>query len=74
MEYIDGIPITEVEEVKKYNLNLKKLSENGVKIFLKQVFEDNFFHADMHPGNIFAAKKIRKILIILPLTMQYVGL
>ena len=57
MEYIDGIPITEVKKLKKYNLNLKKLSENGVKIFLKQVFEDNFFHADMHPGNIFAAKK-----------------
>ena len=56
MEYIDGIPITDVEELKNYNLDLKKLSENGVKIFLKQVFEDNFFHADMHPGNIFAAK------------------
>jgi len=57
MEYVDGIPITEVKKLEKYNLNLKKLSENGVKIFLKQVFEDNFFHADMHPGNIFAAKK-----------------
>tara|TARA_X000000368_G_scaffold324686_1_gene261759 strand:- start:1257 stop:2645 length:1389 start_codon:yes stop_codon:yes gene_type:complete len=56
MEYINGIPITDVEELKNYNLDLKKLSENGVKIFLKQVFEDNFFHADMHPGNIFAAK------------------
>ena len=56
MEYIDGIPITDIEELKNYNLDLKKLSENGVKIFLKQVFEDNFFHADMHPGNIFAAK------------------
>ena len=56
MEYIDGIPITNIEELKEHNLNLKKLSENGVRIFLKQVFEDNFFHADMHPGNIFAAK------------------
>ena len=56
MEYIDGIPITDLEELKHYNLDLKKLSENGVKIFLKQVFIDNFFHADMHPGNIFAAK------------------
>ena len=56
MEYIDGIPITDLEELKHYNLDLKKLSENGVKIFLKQVFTDNFFHADMHPGNIFAAK------------------
>ena len=56
MEYIDGIPITDIEELNSYNLDLKKLSENGVRIFLKQVFEDNFFHADMHPGNIFAAK------------------
>jgi len=57
MEYIDGIPITDVSALKKNKVNLKKLSENGVRIFLKQVFEDNFFHADMHPGNIFASKK-----------------
>ena len=57
MEYIDGIPITNISLLKKYNINLQSLSENGVKIFLKQVFTDNFFHADMHPGNIFAGKK-----------------
>ena len=57
MVYIDGIPITDVSALKKNKVNLKKLSENGVRIFLKQVFEDNFFHADMHPGNIFASKK-----------------
>ena len=57
MEYIDGIPITNISLLKKYNIDLQSLSENGVKIFLKQVFLDNFFHADMHPGNIFAAKK-----------------
>ena len=56
MEYIDGVPITSTSDLKKLGLNLKTLSENGVKIFLKQVFDDNFFHADMHPGNIFAAK------------------
>tara|TARA_Y100001954_G_scaffold17938_1_gene16569 strand:- start:416 stop:1807 length:1392 start_codon:yes stop_codon:yes gene_type:complete len=56
MEYIDGEPITNVSNLRAYGLDLKKLSENGVQIFLKQVFEDNFFHADMHPGNIFAAK------------------
>ena len=56
MEYIDGVPITSTSDLKKLDLNLKTLSENGVKIFLKQVFDDNFFHADMHPGNIFAAK------------------
>ena len=57
MEYIDGIPITNIANLKKHNLNLKVLSENGVRIFLKQVFQDNFFHADMHPGNIFASKE-----------------
>ena len=56
MEYIDGVPITSTSDLKKLGLNLKTLSENGVKIFLKQVFDDNFFHTDMHPGNIFAAK------------------
>ena len=56
MEYIDGVPITSTSDLKKLGLKLKTLSENGVKIFLKQVFDDNFFHADMHPGNIFAAK------------------
>ena len=56
MEYIDGVPITDTTELKKLGLDLRVLSENGVKIFLKQVFQDNFFHADMHPGNIFAAK------------------
>jgi len=57
MPYLDGIPVTDTEQLEKYGINKKSLSETGVKIFLKQVFEDNFFHADMHPGNIFAAKK-----------------
>ena len=57
MEYIDGIPVTNVNELNQHKINLRKLSENGVRIFLKQVFEDNFFHADMHPGNIFASKQ-----------------
>ena len=53
---MDGIPVTDVSSLTSYKINKKQLSEVGVKIFLKQVFEDNFFHADMHPGNIFAAK------------------
>ena len=57
MEYIDGIPVTDVNQMTQQGLDLKKLSENGVQIFLKQVFDDNFFHADMHPGNIFASKE-----------------
>ena len=56
MPFMDGIPVTDVSSLTSYKINKKQLSEVGVKIFLKQVFEDNFFHADMHPGNIFAAK------------------
>ena len=53
LEKIDGIPVSDIETLKEKNVNLKLLSERGVSIFFKQLFEDNFFHADMHPGNIF---------------------
>lgn len=56
MEKIDGIPVTDMEQLANYNINLKNLAETGVNIFFTQVFEHNFFHADMHPGNIFVAK------------------
>lgn len=54
MEKISGIPITEVENIQANNISLPLLASNGVKIFFEQVFRDGFFHADMHPGNIFA--------------------
>jgi len=53
MERIYGIPVTDINQLKKSGVDLKKLSESGVEIFFTQVFRDNFFHADMHPGNIF---------------------
>lgn len=53
MERIFGVPIDDVDQLKALKVNLKKLAERGVEIFFKQVFVDNFFHADMHPGNIF---------------------
>lgn len=52
-ERIYGIPVNQAEKIKAQGTDLKKLAENGVKIFFTQVFKDNFFHADMHPGNIF---------------------
>ncbi len=55
MERIYGIPVNDVETLKQNNINMKKLSERGVLIFFTQVFQDNFFHADMHPGNIFVS-------------------
>lgn len=56
MEKIDGIPVTDIPLLKTHKINLQKLAETGVNIFFTQVFEHNFFHADMHPGNIFVAK------------------
>ncbi len=56
LEKIDGIPCTDIIQIESHGIDKKKLAENGVMIFLNQVFRDNFFHADMHPGNIFVSK------------------
>jgi ubiquinone biosynthesis protein len=53
MERIHGIIVNDVEELRARGTDIRKLAENGVEIFFTQVFRDNFFHADMHPGNIF---------------------
>ena len=53
MERIHGIPVGEIEQLKAGGADFKLLAERGVEIFFTQVFRDNFFHADMHPGNIF---------------------
>ena len=53
MERIHGIPIGDMNALKRAEINLERLSERGVEIFFTQVFKHNFFHADMHPGNIF---------------------
>ncbi|NRB37039.1 MAG: ubiquinone biosynthesis regulatory protein kinase UbiB [Pseudomonadales bacterium] len=55
MERIHGIPVTDMEALKAEGVNLRKLAERGVEIFFTQVFRDSFFHADMHPGNIFVS-------------------
>ncbi len=53
MERIDGIPISAMDALVAAEVNIRRLAENGVEIFFTQVFKHNFFHADMHPGNIF---------------------
>lgn len=55
MERIYGIPISNIEALLAQNTNMKKLAERGVEVFFTQVFRDSFFHADMHPGNIFVS-------------------
>lgn len=52
-ERIRGIPVDDLKTLRQAGVNLKNLAEHGVEIFFKQVFEHNFFHADMHPGNLF---------------------
>ena len=63
MERISGIPISNIGALKEHGVNLKKLAEDGVEIFFTQVFRDNFFHADMHPGNIFVTTDGRYIAV-----------
>ncbi|WP_455365998.1 ubiquinone biosynthesis regulatory protein kinase UbiB [Kaarinaea lacus] len=55
MERISGIPISNIDALREKQIDLKKLAESGVEIFFAQVFRDSFFHADMHPGNIFVS-------------------
>ena len=53
MERIYGVGVAEVDELKSLGVNMQLLAERGVEVFFKQVFHDSFFHADMHPGNVF---------------------
>lgn len=53
MERIHGIPVSDIAALKAAGTDMQVLSERGVEIFFTQVFQHNFFHADMHPGNIF---------------------
>jgi ubiquinone biosynthesis protein len=53
MERIHGISMRELPRLREMGVDFQVLAERGVEIFFKQTFRDNFFHADMHPGNIF---------------------
>lgn len=55
MERVHGIPISDVEALKQAGVDMRQLADNGVEIFFTQAFRDGFFHADMHPGNIFVS-------------------
>ncbi|HHJ13413.1 MAG TPA: ubiquinone biosynthesis regulatory protein kinase UbiB [Gammaproteobacteria bacterium] len=57
MERIHGIPVSDIEALRAAGVDLRSLSERGVEIFFTQVFRHNFFHADMHPGNIFVSSQ-----------------
>ncbi len=55
LERIHGIPVGNIEALKAAGIDMRKLAHNGVEIFFTQAFRDGFFHADMHPGNIFVS-------------------
>lgn len=63
MERIAGIPISDIEQLRAAGIDFQRLAENGVQIFFHQVFVDNFFHADMHPGNIFVSPQGQYIAV-----------
>ncbi len=63
MERIYGIQISDVEALRASNIDLKSLAERGVEIFFTQVFRHNFFHADMHPGNLFVSTEGRYMAV-----------
>jgi len=56
MERIYGIPIRDIDAIRKAGVDLRTLAHNGVEIFFTRAFRDGFFHADMHPGNIFVGE------------------
>ena len=56
MEKIHGIPIREVDRLKAAGIDMRRLAHEGVEIFFTQAFNDGFFHADMHPGNLFVSE------------------
>lgn len=57
MERIYGVPVTDLATLADQRTDMKLLAERGVEIFFTQVFRDSFFHADMHPGNIFVSTR-----------------
>jgi len=63
MERISGTPIGNIAALKQQGIDMKQLSERGVEIFFTQVFHHNFFHADMHPGNIFVSPEGQYIAV-----------
>ncbi|ATC96244.1 ubiquinone biosynthesis regulatory protein kinase UbiB [Pseudoalteromonas tunicata] len=67
MERIYGIPVSDLTALKAQGTNLELLAERGVQVFFTQVFRDSFFHADMHPGNIFVSYNT-------PHNPQYIGI
>jgi ubiquinone biosynthesis protein len=84
MERVSGIPVSDIEALKAAGVDLPRLARRGIKIFYTQVFRDNLFHADMHPGNIlvdasdpqnasFIAMDFGIVASLTPKDLHYIG-
>ncbi|HEX5791766.1 MAG TPA: ubiquinone biosynthesis regulatory protein kinase UbiB, partial [Rheinheimera sp.] len=67
MERIYGIPVSDISALQAQGTDMELLAKRGVEVFFTQVFRDSFFHADMHPGNIFVSRET-------PENPQYIGI
>ena len=68
-EWIDGFRIDDIKAIKKAGLDLEEIQLSSARIFFMQIFYDGFFHADMHPGNLF----VRKDGVIVPVDFGIMG-
>ena len=57
MERMYGIPVSQIDRLRELGVDIPRLAQTGVEIFFTQVFDDGFFHADMHPGNIYVSDR-----------------
>ncbi len=73
MERIYGLQVTDISAMAAANVDMKTLAERGVEIFFTQVFDHNFFHADMHPGNVFVSIQNPKHPHYIALDMAIMG-
>lgn len=67
MERIYGIPVSDIVALQAQGTDMELLAKRGVEVFFTQVFRDSFFHADMHPGNIFVSRET-------PANPKYIGI
>lgn len=67
MERIYGIPVSDIAALRAQGTDMELLAKRGVEVFFTQVFRDSFFHADMHPGNIFVSHET-------PANPKYIGI
>ncbi|MYZ43847.1 ubiquinone biosynthesis regulatory protein kinase UbiB [Schauerella aestuarii] len=73
MERMRGIPISQIDRLRAAGVDIEKLARSGVEIFFTQVFADGFFHADMHPGNIYVSDQAETLGQYIALDFGIVG-